>query len=192
MTDIARSSPDQNPRDIVSKHVTATTQNLIDKLRGRGCKRKKSGKTVKQKARESGDLQKRHFCLIYIIRILVAMSANTVSVISEFYIFTSKPVQTSDLETTEVKHKPIAFVNQSDLEFLIPGDNDTYIDLDIKFYIGGKLTKADGTDLDNTYFKAVTNNFLHSLLSQCSIALNGTLKTQAAELYNYQTFFETY
>jgi len=82
-------------------------------------------------------------------------------------------------------------VDQSDLEFLIPGDNDTYIDLDIKLYVRGKLTKADGTDLDNTDFTAVTNNFLHSLFSQCSIALNGKLITQAAELYNYRSFFET-
>jgi len=48
LTDIARSSPDQNPRDIVSKHVIATTQNQIDKLRGRGRKHKRSGDETKQ------------------------------------------------------------------------------------------------------------------------------------------------
>jgi len=119
------------------------------------------------------------------------MSANTVSVSSEFDIFASKPIQTSVLETAEVKYKPIASVDQSDLEFLIPRDNDTYIFLDIKLYIRGKLTKVDGTNLDNTDFRAVTNNFLHSLFSQCSIALKGKLITQAAELYNYRSFFET-
>jgi len=46
LTDIARSSPDQNPRDIVSKHVTATTQNLIDKLRGSGRKPKRSNRAT--------------------------------------------------------------------------------------------------------------------------------------------------
>jgi len=45
--------------------------------------------------------------------------------------------------------------------------------------------------LDNTDFTAVTNNFLHSLFSQCSIALNGVTITQATELYNYHSFFET-
>jgi len=80
------------------------------------------------------------------------MSANTVSESSEFDTFASKPVQTSVLETTEVKYKPIASVNQSDLEFFIPGDNDRYIDLDIKVYIRGKLTKAYGTSLENTDF----------------------------------------
>jgi len=120
------------------------------------------------------------------------MSANTVSVISEFDIFASKPIQIFVLETTEVKYKPIACVNQSELEFLIPGENDTYIDLDIKRYIRGKLTKAEGTNLDNTDLTAVTNNFLHSLFSQCSIALNRKLITQAAELYNYRSFLRPY
>ena len=96
------------------------------------------------------------------------MSANTLSVSSEFDIFASKPIQTSVLETTEVKYKPIASVDQSDLEFLIPGDNDTFIGLDIKLYSSGKLTKADGTALDNTDFTPVTNNFLHSLFNVAS------------------------
>jgi len=100
-------------------------------------------------------------------------------------------VQASVVETTEVSYKPIASVDQSDLEFLIPSDSDTYIDLNIRLYIRGKLTKNDGTHLDNTDFTAVTNNFLHSLFSQCRIALNGVTITQAAELYNYRSFFET-
>ena len=41
-------------------------------------------------------------------------------------------MQTSVLGTTDVAYKPIALVDQNDLEFLIPADNDTYIDLDIK------------------------------------------------------------
>jgi len=82
-------------------------------------------------------------------------------------------------------------VDQSDLEFLIPSDDDTYIDLVIKLYIRGKLTKANGTALDNTDFTDVTINFLLSLFSQCSIAMNGLTITQAAELYNYRSFLET-
>ena len=76
-------------------------------------------------------------------------------------------------------YKPLASAEQSDLEFLIPADNDTYVDLNIKLYIRRKLIKADGTNLDNDHFTAVTNNFLHSLFSQCSIALNGVTITQA-------------
>jgi len=43
----------------------------------------------------------------------------------------------------------------------------------------------------NSDLTAVTNNFLHSLFSQCSKALNGMLITQAAELYNNRSFIET-
>jgi len=39
LTDTRR-SPDENPRDEVSRHVKETVQNLIGKLRGRGRKRK--------------------------------------------------------------------------------------------------------------------------------------------------------
>ena len=51
------------------------------------------------------------------------------------------------------------------------------------------MTKADGTNLDNTDFTAVTNNFLHSLFSQCSIALKGMNITQATELHIYRSYF---
>jgi hypothetical protein len=77
------------------------------------------------------------------------------------------------------------------LEFLIPADNETYIDLDIKMYIRGIVTKTDETALDNKDFPSVTNNFLHSLFTQCSDSLNGTTITQATELYNYRSFLET-
>ena len=90
-------------------------------------------------------------------------------------------MQASIVETTEVTYKSIASVDQSDLEFLIPSDSDTYIDLNIRLYIRGKLTKKDGTHLDNT-------DFLHSLFSQCSIALNGVTITQATEIYKKKTF----
>jgi len=59
LTDIARSSSDQNPRDIVSRHVIESTQNLIAKLRGRGRKRKRNGKTVKPRASKKPRLTKR-------------------------------------------------------------------------------------------------------------------------------------
>ena len=44
----------------------------------------------------------------------------TTVVSSEFDNFATKSVQSSVLETTEVPHKPVADVDQSDLEFLVP------------------------------------------------------------------------
>jgi len=97
---------------------------------------------------------------------------------SEFDLFAHRLIQMSVVETTEVTYKPIDFVEQSDREFLIPADNNTYVDLNIKPYIRGKKAKADCTNLDNTDFTAL----LHSLFSQCSISLNGMTITQATEL----------
>jgi len=116
----------------------------------------------------------------------------SISLSSEFVLFAPIPIHTSVVETTEVTFKPIASVEQSDLEFLIPADNDTYVDLKIKLYIRGKLTKADGTNLGNTDFTEVTNNFLLSLFSQCSISLNGVSITQATELYYYDRISRPY
>ena len=92
---------------------------------------------------------------------------------SEFDIFARNPVQESVHETVDVVYKPIASVDQGDIEFLIPAHNETYINPDIKIYIRGKLTKVDGTALDDTDFTSVTKNFLHSVFSQCTFALNG-------------------
>jgi hypothetical protein len=86
------------------------------------------------------------------------MSAETVS--SELDIFAPKPVQSAILGTTQVTYKPTGGVEPSDLEFVVPADNDTYIDVNIHLYVKGKLTKADGTGLDAADFTAGTNNLL--------------------------------
>jgi hypothetical protein len=83
-------------------------------------------------------------------------------------------------------YNPIASVGQSDLEFLIPGESETYVDLQIKILVRGKLTKADGTGLDNTDYTAFANNFLHSLYSLYSISLNDVSVTQTSDLYHYR------
>ena len=111
---------------------------------------------------------------------------------SKFDIFAPRRIQTSFVETTEVTYKTITSVDQSDLEFLIYADNDTFVNLNIILYNRGKLTKADGTNLDNTNFTAVTNNLLLSLIKQCSIALNSVTITGATELYNYRSFFDVW
>jgi len=115
----------------------------------------------------------------------------SVSLSSEFDIFAPRPIQASVVETTEVTSKPIAFAKRSDLDFLIPAGSDTYVNLNIKLYIRSKLTRADGTNFDNADLTAVRNNFLHSLFSQFNIALNGVTVTQATDLCNYQSYFET-
>ena len=110
---------------------------------------------------------------------------------SKFDIFAPNPVQLAIQETKVVPYKPIASVDQSELEFLIPADYDTYIDPDIKLFVKGKLTKADGSALDAADHTAGVNNLLHSLFSQCTIILNGVTITQSVDLYNYRSVLET-
>ena len=60
---------------------------------------------------------------------------------TEFDIIAPKPRQIAVEGSIETIYKPIASIDQTDIEFLIPGDIETYIDLDLKLYIKGKLTK---------------------------------------------------
>jgi hypothetical protein len=100
-------------------------------------------------------------------------------------------VQEAVQETIEVTYKPIATINQTDLEFNIPADNDTYVDTNIHLFVSGKLTTADDKNLNAEDFTAVTNNFLNSLFSQCEIYLNGVPITQSTQYYNYRSTLET-
>jgi len=118
-------------------------------------------------------------------------AAEILSLSSDFDIFAHKPIKTSILETVETVYKPIAHMEQSDLEFLVPADSDTYIDLDIKLYVRGKLVTGEGKDLDNKDFTAVTNNFFHSLFSQCNIKLNNVPIKQSGDVYEYRSYLET-
>jgi hypothetical protein len=119
------------------------------------------------------------------------MSAEMASVSTEFDIFAPKPVQGAIQETVEVTYKPIATIDQTDLEFNIPADSDTYMDTNIHLYVCGKLTTSDGKDLNAEDFTSVTNNFLHSLFSQCAVYLNGVPITQSSQHYNYRWMLET-
>jgi hypothetical protein len=75
---------------------------------------------------------------------------------------------------------------------VIPKDNDKYIDLNWQLYIKGHLVGADGAELDNKYYTAGVNNFLHSLFSLCNISLNGVSITPSSDNYNYLETLLTY
>ena len=77
---------------------------------------------------------------------------------TEFDIFPPKPIQSAVLETTDTVYKPLASLNQDDLEFLIPADPETYIELDIKVFVKGQLLKPEEAVLDNKDFTAGTKS----------------------------------
>jgi len=116
------------------------------------------------------------------------MSAAELASISRgFDILEHKPVHTSVLGTIKTAYNPIAPVDQNDLEFLIPADKDNYIRLDIQLYVRGKLISSSGKNVDVSDHTGVTNNLLHSRISQCSVVLNGTTITQSNEYYNFRS-----
>lgn len=134
LSDIAENKvPDVRTGDIVSKHVTEYTQKLIQKLRARRRKLTATTSRNKRKLAKKPRLQKEisspksyqslpdHYC--------------RKRVRDEWAIFAPRPVQSLIVKTTETACKPITSVDQSDLEFLIPADHDTYIDSNIHIYI---------------------------------------------------------
>ena len=70
------------------------------------------------------------------------MKAEEFSFRTEFDVFAQKPVQTSVQETIETKLRRTASVDQSDLDFLVPAENDTYIDFNIIQFVRGKLATS--------------------------------------------------
>jgi len=93
--------------------------------------KRKSKRKASRRNPFSSKTIKRDILLIRIIRYPI-MSGDVEFVTTEFDIFAHKPVQTAILETNAVHYKPIATVDQNDLEFFILADKETYIDLDIK------------------------------------------------------------
>jgi len=113
------------------------------------------------------------------------------SISSQFDSVMQSPIQTAVLGSVETVYNSLAPVEQNDLEFFIPGDTDTYIDLDIKLNVRGKMVLSTVKDVDLTDTTAVTNNHLHSLFSQCTVMINGFPVTQSHEHYNYRAYLET-
>jgi len=101
------------------------------------------------------------------------------------------PIQTAVPESVDTVYKLLDPVEQNDLEFLIPGYSDTYIDLDIKLYVRGKMVSSSRKDVDLTDTTAVTNNLLHSLFIQCTVMFNVVPVTQSHEHYNYRAYLVT-
>jgi hypothetical protein len=102
-----------------------------------------------------------------------------------------RPIQTAVLGSVGTVYKPLDPVEKNTLEFLNPGDSDTYIDLDIKIYVRGQVVSSSGNDVDLTVTTAVANNLLHSLFSQCTFMLNGVPVTQSLEHCNYRAYLES-
>ena len=78
------------------------------------------------------------------------------------------------------------------IEFIIPGSGDDYLDLaNTLLHLQVKVTRANGDDLDLLDPVAPVNNFIHTLISQMDVYLNGTLVTPSTNTYAYRAYIET-
>ena len=99
----------------------------------------------------------------------------------------------SIIDSHIVEHQPMASLDSGGpLEFLIPGLGDDYLDLtNAMLHVQAKVTRANEDDLDLADPVGPVNNWLHSLLSQVDVYLNGTLMTPSTNTYPHCTYIQT-
>ena len=111
---------------------------------------------------------------------------------SELDLFSIPPTQVSLEKGHWVDLQPISSVADGGaIVFTYPG-TENYVDLSKTILVvQAKVTKADGTDLDDDEKVGVINNFLHSLFKQVDVFLKGKQVSQASGLYGYRAYLET-
>ena len=116
---------------------------------------------------------------------------------------TSIPVVKRELDIFQRQHQQINFdtykvekilpVNActDPLEFKITGSGEDYIWPKIHYLLlHVKLTKKDGSDLDEDDKTTPVNNFIQSLWNEVRVTINGTVITPKDENYAYKALFE--
>ena len=111
---------------------------------------------------------------------------------SELDLFQVPPTQVSLDKGHWVEHQPVSSVSEhGPITFLSPGTEE-YIDLSKTILVvRAKVTKADGTNLDDDEKVGPVCNFLHSLFKQVDVFLKGKQVTQATGTYAYRSYLET-
>ena len=108
-------------------------------------------------------------------------------------LFDIPPTQTAVTDGFFEEHHPLSTLSYgAPIQFTINGDTEFYLDLQNTFlHIKAKVTKADGTNLDDRATVAPVNNWLHSLFSQVDVYLNGTLITPSDNSYPYRAYLSS-
>ena len=114
---------------------------------------------------------------------------------SEIDLFSVPPTQLSLEKGRWIDYRPLSSVTNDDsaITFLISG-TDEYIDLsETTLVVEGKVINGDGSDLSGGTQSNVApvNNFLHSLIKQVDVYLNGKQVTPAMGTYAYRSYIET-
>ena len=120
-------------------------------------------------------------------------SNSCICVKSELDIFSVPPTQTSIEDGITVDYHPIAsLVDTGPIEFDIPASIEYYLDpAHVYLHLAVKITKNDGSNLDDASAVGPINLFLHSLFSQVDVQLNGRQVSSSSNTYAYRAYLET-
>ena len=111
---------------------------------------------------------------------------------SELDLFSIPATQVSLEKGKWIDHLPVSSLAENGaITFLTPGTED-YIDLSKTILVvRAKVTKPDGTNLDNDAKVGPVNNFMHALFKQIDVFIKDKQVTQSAGTYAYRSFLET-
>lgn len=112
---------------------------------------------------------------------------------SELDLFSVPPTQVSVESAIVQEFQPLAALTHLlPVEFCVLGSGQEYIDLaNMQLYVRAKITRANGTNIDDTDIVAPVNLTLHSLFSEVDLKLNDTTVTSNNNTYAYRAYLET-
>jgi hypothetical protein len=111
---------------------------------------------------------------------------------SELDLFTSQPIQTSLIKSSDYVYNPLTTLdNCSTIQFCIPGFQDQYKDLNhIYLKLSLQITKNNGTLFDSKEeTPSIVNNVLHSIFKGCTVELNNQI-VSSSQSYHYKSYLE--
>ena len=120
------------------------------------------------------------------------MAKQPIAILSEFDYFHKIPMQVMIEDEYEHDVSPVAALTGDSISFDIPGEPNVYRDLSNSYLeVQCKITKQNGTNLDDNTAVAPVNLLLHSMFSHLEIKLCGQVITDKESLYHYRSFIES-
>ncbi|XP_020910058.1 uncharacterized protein F54H12.2 [Exaiptasia diaphana] len=112
---------------------------------------------------------------------------------TELDLFSVPPTQTGLESGRFIDFHPISNIGDNGpIEFLVSGAGTEYMDLArTQLYVKAKVTKPDGTNIDDDAKVGPANLFLNALFVQADVSLNGKLVSSATNTNPYRAYMET-
>lgn len=113
---------------------------------------------------------------------------------SNLSLFESPPIETATDKTEWIEYRPVTQITKgSTIEFYIPGTSNDYVDLKhSRLFIKCKITKHDGSPVEEVAKAAFINLPLHSLFRQVDVALQQHVITPSVgQNYPYKAIIDT-